>query len=128
MLGIEKKDHMDLTLEFEGRGLNALTNLDPDEYEMKTKKKAEVVVAQSGPRMAHIYTLTEQQEKIFEALCDIESVEFIFFRRGNEVFVSDESDVFSLEEYEFGAEYPKAFERVLGLMFNERCGGLRSYC
>ena len=120
-LGKDKRYHTDLTVKLEERGLNALTNLDPKEYERKTKKKAEVVVAPSGPRMAHIYVLTERQ-RVFEALRDIESVEFIFFREGDRIFVSDSVDVYDLEEYEFGDEYPKAFERVTGLMFNERCG------
>ena len=85
-LGKDKRYHTDLTVELEERGINALTNLDPKEYERKTKKKAEVVVAPSGLRMAHIYVLTERQ-RVFEALRDIESVEFIFFREGERIFV-----------------------------------------
>jgi hypothetical protein len=36
--------------------------------------------------------------------------------------MSDGKETMKIEEYEFGDEYPRAVERIRGLIFSERCG------
>jgi predicted AlkP superfamily pyrophosphatase or phosphodiesterase len=118
-----RKYHVDLSEELENFGINAFSNIDPHEFEEKTGKKAEVVIASSGPRMAHVYVLDNSKySAVFEALQCIESIEFIFFKRNGEVYMSDGKETMKIEEYEFGDEYPRAVERIRGLIFSERCG------
>ncbi len=115
--------HVDLSEEFAKFGINAFMNIDPDEYKRRTGREGEVVFAPSGPRMAHIYVLNERRrDDVFSALQDMRSVEYVFYRESDGVYVSDGHEICRLEEYEFPDEYPRAKERVAGLMYNERCG------
>ncbi len=116
-----ERHHVDLAEEFEREGINAFTNLDLHEYERRTGKTGEAVFAPSGPRMAHIYAL-RRHEDVFEALKSFESVEFIFFKQKGRIYLSDGDEIFPLNEYEFSSDYPRAKQRVEGLMKSERCG------
>ncbi len=117
--------HVSLSAEMEEVGLNAFTRIDPHEYETRVGKKAQVVVAPSGPRMAHIYLLDENVWMgVREFLTDCEAVEFIFWRENGRIMVDDGSDVCELEQYSFGKEYPRAVERVRGLLDSSRSGDL----
>jgi len=102
-------------------GINAFTNLDLHEYERRTGKTGEAVFAPGGPRMAHIYAL-RRHEDVFEALKSFESVEFIFFKQKGRIYLSDGDEIFPLDDYEFSSDYPRAKQRVEGLMKSECCG------
>jgi predicted AlkP superfamily pyrophosphatase or phosphodiesterase len=116
-----KRYHLDLVEVFSEYNLNAFTNLDLKEYEAKTKKKADAVIAVSGPRMAHVYAL-RNREKVLEVLRSLECVDQIIIR--DERIVYHEGEAFRLEEVDevLGEEYPHAFERIDGLIVSERCG------
>jgi len=116
-----KKYHLDLVKVFSEYNLNAFTNLDLKEYEARMKKKADAVIAVSGPRMAHVYAL-RNREKVLEVLKSLECVDQIILR--DEKIVYHEGEAFRLEDVDevLGEEYPHAFERIDGLIVSERCG------
>jgi predicted AlkP superfamily pyrophosphatase or phosphodiesterase len=115
--------HVDLSEEFEKDGINAFTNLDPHEYEKRTGKKADVIFASSGPRMSHIYILNKNKEgEVFNTLQNLESVEFVFFRENGRIYLCKKGEIADIDEYEFGDEFPRASERIEGLMSSPRCG------
>ena len=115
--------HVSLSAELEGQGINAFTRLDPHEYEARVGRRAQVVVAPSGPRMAHIYLLDRGvAHRVHDFLADCRAVEFVFWREGREILVDDGEEISRIEEYGFGRDYPRAVERVRGLLESERSG------
>jgi len=122
-LGDEGQYHVSLSAEMEEQGINAFTRIDPHEYETRVGRKAQVVVAPSGPRMAHVYVLDESvKQGVNEFLIENKAVEFIFWKESDRVVVCDGKDVCSVEEYEFKSGYPRAAERVTGLLKSVRSG------
>jgi len=115
--------HVDLVEVLSDFGLNAFTNLDLREYEKRTGKRGEVVIAVSGPRMAHVYTLRRKKD-VIEAFKSMDCVDQIFLRDEKEFY--HDGMRFSIDEIDkvLGEDYPRAGERVRGLIFNERCGDL----
>jgi len=116
-----EKYHVDLVEVLAEFGLNAFTNLDLEEYEKRTKKVGEVVIAVSGPRMAHVYSL-RRKDDVLDALKSLECIDQII-DRDRKVFYYD-CEEFKLGEIDevLGDNYPRARERVEGLIQNERCG------
>ncbi len=122
-LGDGKQYHVSLSAEMEEQEINAFTRIDPHEYETRVGRKAQVVVAPSGPRMAHIYVLdTGIRQRVNDFLIDNSAVEFIFWKENHEVVLCDKDAVCRIQEYEFGDNYPKAVERVTGLIKSMRSG------
>jgi predicted AlkP superfamily pyrophosphatase or phosphodiesterase len=115
-----KSYHVDLVEEFERNGLHAFSKIDLHEF----GEHGQVVVAVSGPRMAHVYALSEK-EKVFEILKNLDCIELIVFKDGNEVLVHHKGETINVKnigEYLSNEEYPFARERISGLMESERCG------
>lgn len=122
-LGDGEEYHISLSAEMESQGINAFTRIDPHEYETRVGRRAHVVVAPSGPRMAHIYLLDQRVAgDARDFLRECKAVEFVFWREGKEIFVDDGGEVSRLEEYEFSREHPRAAERVRGLLESKRSG------
>lgn len=117
-----KEYHVDLVEVLNELGLNAFTNIDPHEYEKRTGKRSEVVVAVSGPRMAHVYALRKKNE-VLEALKSLECVDQLIVR--DEGVVYWDGEIFSLQELDEVLphdRYPRAKERIEGLIASDRCG------
>jgi hypothetical protein len=119
-----KKYHVDLTEELAKFDLNAFTNLDYHEYRERTGRDGDVVVAVSGPRMAHVYCIRKRTD-VFEALKSMECVDQIIFRDGREgkIKVYYDGEMSDLESITLPHEkYPFAKTRIEGLMRSSRCG------
>ncbi|GEM_PF-754356 len=117
-----KKYHVDLTEEFAKFDLNAFTNIDYHEYRERTGKDGDVVIAVSGPRMAHVYAIKRKND-VFEALKSLECVDQIIFRDGGEIKVYYNGEVTDLDSITLPHEkYPFAKIRIEGLMRSSRCG------
>ncbi len=122
-LGSGKEYHVSLSAEMTDHGVNAFTRIDPHEYESRVGKKAQAVVAPSGPRMAHIYLLDRNvYDRVYEFLLENRAVEFVFWKHDGRIMISDGKTSCRIENYNFGDEYPKAVERVRGLLENSRSG------
>jgi predicted AlkP superfamily pyrophosphatase or phosphodiesterase len=116
-----RKYRVDLTEVFSE--VNAFTNIDPHEYERRTGRRAELIYASSGPRMSHLYLLNDSlRQKVLDMAMDADSIEFVFFREEGDVKVAFKDEIMSINDFEFGEEYPEAKRRVMGLIRNGRCG------
>jgi predicted AlkP superfamily pyrophosphatase or phosphodiesterase len=115
-----KRYHVDLVEELENSRIPAFSKIDLHEF----GKHAKAVVAVSGPRMAHVYALSDK-ERIFDVLRNLDCVELVILRKEEGIYVHHRNEIFPLEEigeHLSEEEYPFAYERIAGLMRSERCG------